>query len=124
MRPQRVACEPTSTGNGARAKKTLYHYVVVRSDLPHGVQVAQTIHAAGESCDGPLPSGTFAIALSVPDEPSLRDLARRLWDSEVPYKLIEEPDAPYNGQAMALGIFPTTDRERVRRVTSSLPLVK
>ena len=124
MRPQRVACEPTDPGNGVRRTKTLYHYVVVRSDLPHGVQVAQTIHAAGESCEGPLPSGTYAVALSVPDETSLRELARRLWDSEVPHKLILEPDAPYDGQAMAIGIFPTTDRDRVRRLTSSLPLVK
>jgi len=124
MRPQQAASEPTSSGNGGRIKKTLYHYVVVRSDLPHGVQVAQTIHAAGESCDGPLPSGTYAIALSVPDEASLRSLAERLWDSEVPHKVIMEPDAPYNGQAMAIGIFPTTERERVRRVTSSLPLVR
>lgn len=123
MRPQQAE-RPTGSVTGARATKTLYHYVVVRSDLPHGVQVAQTIHAAGESCDGPLPSGTYAIALSVPDEPSLRELARRLWDSEVPHKVIEEPDSPYNGQAMALGIFPTTDRERVRRLTSSLKLVR
>lgn len=123
MRPQQAE-RPTNAGNGVRATKTLYHYVVVRSDLPHGVQVAQTIHAAGESCEGPLPSGTYAIALSVPDESSLRELAGRLWDSEVPHKVITEPDSPYNGQAMAIGIFPTADRERVRRVTSSLRLVR
>lgn len=102
----------------------LYHYVIVRSDLPHGVQVAQTIHAAGESCEGPLPSGTYAVALAVPDEPSLREVARRLWDSQVPHKVITEPDPPYNGQAMSIGIFPTTDRDRVRRVTSHLRLVR
>lgn len=124
MRPQQVACEPTDPGNGVRTKKTLYHYVIVRSDLPHGVQVAQTIHAAGESCEGPLPSGTYAVALSVPDEASLRELARRLWDAEVPHKVIMEPDTPYDGQAMAIGLFPTTDRDRVRRLTSSLPLVR
>lgn len=123
MRPQQAE-RPPDSGNGVRATKTLYHYVIVRSDLPHGVQVAQTIHAAGESCEGPLPSGTYAIALSVPDEPSLRELARRLWDSEVPHKVITEPDSPYDGQAMALGIFPTTDRERVRRLTSNLRLVR
>lgn len=51
-------------------------------------------------------------------------MAKRLWDSQVPHKLICEPDSPYDGQAMAIGLFPTTDRERVRRLTSSLRLVR
>lgn len=123
MRPQQ-AVRPIGSGNGTNQRKTLYHYVIVRSDLPHGVQVAQTIHAAGESSEGPLPSGTFAIALGVPSESALEDLAMRLWNAEIPHKVITEPDAPYDGQAMAIGIFPTTDRERVRRVTSNLPLIR
>jgi DNA gyrase inhibitor GyrI len=102
----------------------LYHYVIVRSDLPHGVQVAQTIHAAGESCEGPLPSGTYAVALAVPNEDSLRSLAQRLWDGEVPHTVIEEVDGPFAGQAMAIGCWPTRERERMRRFTSSLPLVR
>lgn len=104
--------------------RILYHYVIVRGDLPHGVQVAQTIHAAGESCEGPLPSGTYAIALSARDERHLEDIATRLWDAEVPHTAIREPDPPYNGQLMAVGIWPTEDRQRIRRVTSDLPLVR
>jgi Peptidyl-tRNA hydrolase PTH2 len=114
MRPQAQATDD----------RTLYHYIIVRADLPHGVQVAQTIHAAGESCEGPLPSGTYAIALSVRDERELREVARRLWDAELPHKVITEPDSPYDGQAMAIGLFPTRERDRVRRVTSSLRLVR
>lgn len=104
--------------------QTLYHYVIVRSDLPHGVQVAQTIHAAGESCEGPLPSGTIAIALSAKNESQLEDIAGRLWEAEIPHTVITEPDAPYNGQAMSIGIWPSHDRDRIRKVTSSLALVR
>lgn len=105
-------------------KKTLYHYVIVRADLPRGVQAAQIIHAAGESCVGPVPEGTFAIALHARDEAHLHDIKRSLWDAEVPHVAISEPDAPYGGQMMAIGLFPTDDRSRVRTVTSSLPLVR
>lgn len=104
--------------------QTLYHYVIVRADLPHGVQVAQTVHAAGESCEGPLPSGTFAIALSARNESHLEDIVGRLWEAEIPHTVITEPDAPYDGQIMAVGIWPTTDRDRIRKVVSSLPLVR
>lgn len=104
--------------------KTLYHYVIVRGDLPHGVQVAQTIHAAGESCEGPLPSGTHAIALSAHSEDHLEDIAMRLWEAEIPHTVIRESDPPYNGQLMAVGIWPTDDRGRIRKVTSDLPLVR
>lgn len=107
-----------------KTDKTLYHYVIVRADLPHGVQVAQTIHAAGESCEGPLPSGTYAIALAARDQLHLEELATRLWDAEIPHRVIEEPDSPYDGQIMAIGLWPTSDRDRVRKVLSSLPLIK
>ena len=104
--------------------KTLYHYVIIRSDLPYGVQLAQTIHAAGESCDGPLPSGTYAIALSVPNEEALLNLADRLWDGEVPHKVIVETDGKFSGQAMTIGLFPTYERDIIKKFTSSLPLAK
>lgn len=103
---------------------TLYHYVIVRADLPHGVQVAQTIHAAGESCEGPLPSGTYAVALAVRDESHLAEIGRRLWEAGIPHTAVREPDPPYDGQLMAVGIWPTADRKRIRRVTSDLPLVR
>jgi hypothetical protein len=119
---------PWNDQNGSRPHpdtgSALYHYVIVRGDLPHGVQVAQTIHAAGESCEGPLSSGTFAIALSARSESLLEDLAIRLREAEVPHTVIREPDPPYDGQLMAIGIRPTRERDRIRRITSSLPLVR
>lgn len=103
---------------------TLYHYVIVRADLPRGVQVAQTIHAAGESCEGPVPAGTHAIALAARDETHLREIRDRIWRAGIPHTLICEPDPPYDGQAMAVGLWPTSDRPAVRRVTSDLPLLR
>ncbi len=104
-------------------KPTLYHYVIVREDLPRGVQFAQTVHAAGESCEGPLPVGTYAVALGVKDEQHLLAKASLLWDAEVPHTVIYEPDPPYYNEAMAIGIWPTSDRTSIRKVTSDLPLL-
>lgn len=104
-------------------KQTLHHYVIVREDLPLGVQFAQAIHAAGESCEGPLPSGTYAYALGVRDEAHLEQIIARLWDAAIPYTVVCEPDPPYLDAPMAIGIWPTSDREKVRRVTSDLPLL-
>jgi hypothetical protein len=91
------------------------------------VQVAQTAHAAGESVpehQAPLPDGTIVVALSVPDEGTLLRIAQALGERSLTYKLIEEADGPYAGQAMALGIRPARDRSAIRKVVSSLPLVK
>jgi hypothetical protein len=96
----------------------------VRSDLPHGVQVAQTAHAAGESAGGPLPEGTIVVALAVPDEPTLLGLRRAFALAQLDHKLIVENDGPWADQAMAIGVKPTTNRAAVRKVVSALPLVR
>jgi hypothetical protein len=139
--------------------------VIVRADLPRGIQAAQIIHAAGESSPGKLPDGTFAIALSVPDEAALvrecdrlrgrgfveqppsaelteppeppsfwqRCLRwlRQLWagasappqEQSLSFVPIREPDPPYHGALMAIGIVPAR-REALRRHLSSLPKLK
>lgn len=102
----------------------LVHYIVVRADLPHGVQVAQTAHAAGESVQRPLPEGTIVVALAVPNEGSLRRVAEALGKQSLTYKLIVENEGPWAGQATALGVVPTADRKAVRKATSALPLVR
>lgn len=104
--------------------ETLHHYVIVRADLPKGVMMAQSIHAAGESALRPIPEGTHAYALEVDDEGQLRALSDRLRAGGVPHVLITEPDSPWDGQAMAIGCVPTADRDRVRRHTSHLRLVR
>jgi hypothetical protein len=83
----------------------------------------QVTHAAGESSPGGLPSGTNAVVCMVPNEGALKALAARLQLAGVPFVRIEEPDAPYNGALMALGVVP--DRKEVlKRRLSSLPLLR
>jgi hypothetical protein len=87
------------------------------------VQAAQLIHAAGESSPGNLPHGTYAIALACTDEVELRLLSDRLRDAGISHTRILEPDAPYDGQLMALGL-PPSYKSTYRRFISNLPLIK
>lgn len=91
--------------------------MIVRKDLPHGHQLAQSVHAAGES--GPATSGTYAVVLGVPDEGTLLELHARLTYFRVPHVLIREPDPPYLGAAMAIG-FPPQPRSLLRKYTKGL----
>ncbi len=88
------------------------------------MQVAQTAHAAGESAGGPVPEGTIVVALAVPAEAPLLELRRSLALAQLDHRLIIETEGKYAGQAMAIGVQPTTDRAAVRKVTSALPLVR
>ncbi len=98
-----------------------YHYVILRADLPRGVMVAQCIHAAGES--GPAGPGTYAVALAVPDSEALAELSQRLHQAGIKHHSVIESDEPYSGQLLAIGI-PPQPRERLRRVLSSIPLMR
>lgn len=93
----------------------------MRSDLPHGVQVAQTAHAASEATGHP---PVIVVALAVPSEDALRQVAEALGKDSLTYQLVIEDAGPYAGQAMALGVAPSTDRAAIRKVTSHLPLVR
>ena len=88
-----------------------------------GLQVANTIHAAGESSDR-VPSGTIAVALHAENAVHLEALSDELEELEIPHRLVYEGEGEYAGQPMALGVEPTLDRLKVRRVLSKLPLVK
>ena len=97
---------------------------MIRRDLPRGTQAAQLIHAAGHSSPGlSLPSDTYAIALSCQDEAELRALSERLNEAGILHQRICEPDAPYLGQLMALGL-PPAYKSTYRRYISNLPLIK
>ena len=84
---------------------------------------AQLIHAAGESSTGDLEEGTFAIALSARDEADLLAIADRLSAASIQYTAIREPDAPYDGQLMALGLRPKR-RSKLYPFLSSIPLLR
>lgn len=104
---------------------TLHHYVIVRNDLPRGVMVAQVVHAAGESVDGPVPPGTHAVALAAPDEPTLARVEDRLVEHGIPHHAVREPDSPWEGALMAIGIEPmVANNPNLRRVVKRLRLLK
>jgi hypothetical protein len=84
---------------------------------------AQLIHAAGESSPGNLSNETFAVCLAVPGEPELLALEARLIAAGIRHNSIREPDAPWNGQLMSIGICPC-ERSSVRKLLSNLPLLK
>jgi hypothetical protein len=88
-----------------------------------GVASAQIVHAAGESSPGQLPDGTFAIVLAARDEDHLRTIACRLVDADLVFHEIKEPDAPWDGQLMAIGLRPI-QRSVGRRFLSNLPLYR
>jgi hypothetical protein len=100
--------------------------VIVRDDALQGVQLAQTIHAAGWSAQlphaGDASPPTVAIALAA-SPVELTDLARVLADAGVRHVLVHEPDAPWHGALMAIGMVPSP-RVLVRRYVAHLPLVR
>jgi hypothetical protein len=82
------------------------------------------VHAAGESTeDFLLPSGTHAVCLAADDEQHLFKVADRLSRRRIPHQIIYESDAPWNGEAMAIGLIPTKDRKSIKRALSRLSLL-
>ena len=92
--------------------------------MPLGTICAQLVHAAGESSPGNLPEGTHAVVLAVPNEQTLLAIEEKLKHAQIKYNAIREPDPPYLGQLMAIGLEPTTDRTRMRKLLSTLPLLR
>jgi hypothetical protein len=116
--------------------------VIVRSDAPPGVQAAQIVHAAGSEASRVRrrPSGedpkasrlekaqlvgassasppTVAVVLAASPE-QLAALARALLEEDLPHVLVREPDEPWRGALMAIGVVPA-HRERVRRTVAHL----
>lgn len=90
------------------------HHVVIRRDLPVGVAGAMLVHAAGET--GPAAPHTIAVVLEVADEPELLELYDLLVAIDAQPHLIREPDAPWNGAAMALALRPGARRRELRHL--------
>lgn len=97
--------------------------MVVRADLPRGIQAANIIHGAGESSPGNLPQDTHAVCLVVPSERELQELELRLRRSSVKFTSVVEADGPYTAQLMAIGFAPV-GKEVLRQFLSCLPLLK
>lgn len=101
------------------------HFIILRRDLPLGVALAMTTHAAGESAflTWKLPSDTTAIVLGVDSEEDLIILADKLADAGIEQSLITESDPPWNGQLMAIGIVPG-ERSSISPLLAHLRLLK
>lgn len=85
---------------------------------------AQLIHAAGESARGGVAPGTHAVALAARDEDHLAAIEGQLRAAAIPHWAIREPDPPWSGALMAIGVEPVAERKTVRRVTGGLPLLR
>lgn len=98
----------------------------MRNDLPHGVQLAQTVHAAGESgrLSEQLPGDTRAVALAAASEEVLLELEARLRFAGIPHAAIREPDAPYNGALMAIGCSPLPRTPKLKKIMSVFQLLR
>lgn len=95
---------------------TAYQYIVLHQSVKNhpGVCAVQAAHAAGESCfDGPANGETHVVALVAETSAALEMLHVSLDKAAIQHVTIREPDAPYKGAAVAVGIKPM-DRESVR----------
>jgi hypothetical protein len=81
------------------------------------------VHAAGESSPGNLPESTHAVVLAVPDERALLREETRLRAAGASLTAIREPDAPFFGALMAIGLRPAR-KGVIRKLVSELPLLK
>ena len=91
--------------------------------MSRGILAAMLVHAAGESSPGDLPENTHAIVLAVADERALLCEESRLSAAGIAFKAIREPDAPYGGALMAIGLRPAR-KGVIRKHVSELPLLK
>ncbi len=98
------------------------HYVVVRGDLPRGTGAAMLVHAAALSSVGTQPN-THVVVLEAPSKTALEKLEKSLTFEQVEHVAFREPDPPWNGQLMSVGINPVNDRRRVRRFFKQFKLL-
>lgn len=94
---------------------TPYQYIVLHQSCRKypGVAAAQAAHAAAESIRRlPVSDQTHVCVLVADTSDMIESLATRLAADGVHHVVIREPDAPYNGAAVALGMEPQ-DRERI-----------
>ena len=64
------------------------------------------VHSAGESIRSPPPSDTRAVVLTVPNLAALTALHLKINRAAIDHQAVFEPDPPYHGQLMAIGLKP------------------
>lgn len=86
-------------------------YVLVRKDLPVYVQMVNVGHACGEAIrTAPISKRTVIRLLHVENEAELLAYYEKFKAKGFHVSLVNEPDAPYNGQAMSFATEPLTER--------------
>lgn len=110
----------------------LTHYVIVDRRLTPGQQLAQVVHAAGESARPAPEPGAIAVVLHARDEQEIWETYDALTQAKIAALIVIEPcgawycacEVPGDGHATAIGVYPTRNRSEVRRVLSSMPLAR
>lgn len=104
----------------------MHHYVIVRRDIPVGLQAAQITHAAGESArlSETLPAGTHAVTLHIHDEAAINELGRTLSSAGIKYASIVENDPPYENQLMAIGLSPQVRTPLIKKILGRYKTIK
>jgi len=80
------------------------------------------VHAAALSSEGITPNTHVVVLCSK----SIKDLERLkliLRNEDIPHAAFHEPDPPWNGQLMSVGIHPVSDRRLVRRYLKRFKLL-
>jgi len=93
-----------------------YQYLVLHKSCKNrpGVVACQAAHAASECIRTvPVSPETHVCALEAETSEDLEVLHEMLLVAGIHHVLIREPDGPYNGAAVALGVEPM-DREKVK----------
>lgn len=99
-------------------------YIVVRSDIPPGHQLAQAVHAAFQFsvehpglCDNWYRSSNYLVIVSVPDEDAMIPVVANAIGSDLPFSLVREPDIGDQITSLAL---PPGDASR--KLCANFPL--
>lgn len=70
-----------------------------------------------------LPEDTHAVALGVAGESDLAALEEALQRADLAHVAVREPDAPWRGALMAIGLAPAFKTSRLREVMSTFRLI-
>lgn len=92
-----------------------YQYIVLHKSCANrpGVAAAQSAHAACGAMRGAENPETHRVILSADSSAVLEAIASDLTVAGINHVVIREPDEPYNGTAVAVGVEPM-ERERIR----------
>lgn len=93
-----------------------YQYIVLHKSCKNspGIAACQAAHAATECIQSlPVSDQTHVCVLEAETSIELETLGKVLHNEGIPHVVIREPDEPYRGAAVAVGVAPM-DRDLIR----------